>query len=341
MVLLFGGASGGCIEMDELIKTKSYRGGGKASNPSCERTPIAVSFRAPYSVYRVLPKPLKDLLRRMKVAFLMHDFRKCREVQQSMEDALASASMSIVVPIHDAPAVTMRCLYSLERYAPRAEIVLVDDGSNLVETENMIRGFISRNGWKLVRHEKPLGHSAASEAGANLTARPYLCLLNSDTVVTPWCWRLIKQAFEQDQYIGVAGPSTSSSGNLQTLRIAQYLRQHWSDDQICGFGARLLSEATEPVITDLQWASGFAFFIRRAVWEQLGGFDLNLPDYGNEIELCKRVAESGYRRIWVRNAYIHHLGGQSYRGVISDEGISSRTQAALTYIKEKEASIGA
>jgi GT2 family glycosyltransferase len=79
--------------------------------------------------------------------------------------------------------------------------------------------------------------------------------------------------------------------------------------------------------------------MRRAVWEKLGGFDRNLPDYGNEIELCKRVASKGFRRVWVRNAYIHHLGGQSYRGSLRDEGISSRTQAALRYIREKESLI--
>lgn len=324
--------------MDEPIETSSYDGGSPASKRPREKAPIAISLRAPYSIYRVFPQPLKNLMHNMKVWILMHDFRRCGEVEQSIEDALATTSMSIVVPIHDAPAVTRRCLSSLEKYALRAEIVLVDDGSHLVETENMIRGFVTRNGWKLVRHEKPFGHSLASEAGSSLATRPYLCLLNSDTVVTPWCWRLIKQAFEHDENIAVAGPSTSSSGNLQTLRVAEYLRQHWDENQICGFGARLLAERKDPIITDLHWASGFAFFVRRTVWEELGGFDRNLPDYGNEIDLCRRVAAKGYRRVWVRNAYIHHLGGQSYRGSISDEGISSRTQAALAYIREKEPS---
>ena len=302
---------------------------------------MAINLQMPYSIYRFFPQPLSKVLHKTKVWALMRGFRRCREVRPSTEDAVASASMSVIVPIHDAPAVTRRCLSSLEKYAPSAEIVLIDDGSRLLETENLIREFISRNGWKLIRHEKPLGHSVASEVGASLTTQPYLCLLNSDTVVTPWCWRLIKETFEQDPNIAVAGPSTSSSGNIQTLPVAEYLKQHWNENQICSFGARLQADLKDPVVTDLVWASGFAFFIRRVTWEDLGGFDRNLPDYGNEIELSKRVAHKGFRRVWVRNAYIHHLGGQSYRESLSDEGISSRTQAALAYIREKESSLHA
>jgi GT2 family glycosyltransferase len=269
----------------------------------------------------------------------MHDFRKCREFDQSTVDALASTCLSIIVPVHDAPVVTRRCLASLEKYAPEAEIIIVDDGSSLVETKDLLRDFIGRNRWKLIRHETPFGHSAACEAGASLSTRPYLCLLNSDTVVTPWCWRLAKQAFEHDNNIAVVGPSTSHSGNLQTLPVAQYLRQHWNDNQICHFAMRLLAQGKDPIVSDLNWASGFAFFIRRSVWEQLGGFDRNLPDYGNELELCKRVAAKGYRRVWVRNAYIHHFGGQSYGDSIGDEAIVARKKSTLIYIEAKERSL--
>lgn len=321
--------------MDNIKNSPSYSNVGPISRQSAERLPLAASLHIPFTVGRLVPRSVRSVLRALRVRILMHGYRRSREVEQSTEDALASASMSIIVPVHDAPAVTRRCLSSLEKYAPKAEIVLVDDGSRLAETVDMIKGFISRNGWQFVRHERPLGHSVASEAGASMTTRPYLCLLNSDTIVTPWCWRLTKQAFEHDKNIAVVGPSTSHSGNLQTLPIASYLRQHWNDNQICAFAMRLLAERIEPIVVDLDWASGFAFFVRRDVWVQIGGFDRNLPDYGNELELCKRVAAKGYRRVWVRNAYIHHLGGQSYGESIGDEAIADRKVSSLIYIQEK------
>jgi GT2 family glycosyltransferase len=243
--------------------------------------------------------------------------------------------MSIVVPIHDAATVTHRCLASLEKFAPQSEIILVDDGSKETDTLKVISGFVNRNSWKVVRHEKALGHSAASKAGADLATRPYLCLLNSDTVVTPWCWRLVTETFERDQKIGVAGPSTSCTGTVQSLSFAYPLRHYWNENQICGFAERLLTDPKDQVVVDLPWVAGFAFFIRRNLWEQLGGFDPNLPDYGNEIELCKRILVKGYRTVWIRNSYIHHLGEQSYRQTIGPDAIVARIHAAETYTEQR------
>jgi GT2 family glycosyltransferase len=307
-----------------------------APKGSIGRLPLVARIRPSQIIRGALPRPVMNALREFKLRILMRGFRNHIVVEQSAEDALASQTVSIIVPIHDSPAVTRRCLTSLEKYATKAEIILVDDGSKLAETRSLIREFVDRNGWRLIQHQNPLGHSLASEAGVKISKRPYLCLLNSDTVVTPFCWRLVKEAFERDQSIAVAGPATSSSGNIQTLPIAQYLREELNDYQISQFALHLLGESRVPICEDLAWASGFAFFVRRSVWDQLGGFDQNLPDYGNEIELCRRVADMGHRRVWVSNAYIHHLGGQSYGSSIRPEGIISRTEAAWAYIAGKE-----
>jgi GT2 family glycosyltransferase len=323
--------------VDDMTHTARFGNVTPAMKPSNERLPWVASLRIPPLFRGLLPQPVRNGLRNLRVKILMSDFRGHTRIAQSTEDAIASSSMSIVVPIHDAPVVTRRCLVSLEHYAPKAEIILVNDGSKLTETANMIQGFVDRNHWKLVNHERPLGHSQASEAGVDLATRSYLCLLNSDTVVTPWCWRLVKEAFELDERIAVAGPSTSNTGipQLQTLPIAAYLCRYLNDNQICDFASRLVASCADPLVSDLTFVCGFAFFMRRSAWNQFGGFDRNLPDYGNEVELCKRVAAEGYRRVWVRNAYIHHFGSQSYREAIGNKAIAERNNAALAYIRGK------
>jgi GT2 family glycosyltransferase len=279
----------------------------------------------------LMPRAAIEGLQRLKGTILTRDLPRDIAFEQSPEDALASASISIIVPIHDAPMVTRRCLASLEKYASKSEVILVDDASNLPETAEIIQSFSSQNGWKVVREKKSVGHSRACAAGALLATRPFLCLLNSDTVVTPRCWRQARDVFDSDQKIGVAGPSTSHSGTSQTLPVAAEVRPYWTDNQICAFAEQLLSERLEPVITDLPWVSGFGLFIRRDLWESVGGFDEKLPDYGNEVDLCRRIIAKGYRVVWIRNSYIHHFGEQSYRSTIGREGISVRIRAGDTY----------
>jgi GT2 family glycosyltransferase len=277
-----------------------------------------------------------DTWDRLEAWVFSQSLSRNRLFEPSAEYRLASASMSIVVPIHDAPLVTMRCLASLERYAPKSEVILVDDGSRLIETTRVIQEFSGRNGWKVVVHEKPSGHSAACAAGTRVASRLYLCLLNSDTVVTPWCWRLIAEAFEDDRSICIASPSTSfSGGNEQTFPIAKKCRFDWNDSQICAFAERLIVAPLQPALLDLPWVAGFALFIRRSLWEKLGGFDQQLPDYANEVELCTRVVNSGYRTVWARNAYIHHFGGQTYGKLMTAPEIKSRNTAGLQYMRKK------
>jgi GT2 family glycosyltransferase len=256
-------------------------------------------------------------------------------IDQAVADKQASSSISIVVPIHDAPQVTRRCLASLQRYASLSEVILVDDGSKLAETRDIIRRFQTQNAWKVVEQGLVRGHSQASTAGVNVSTRPYVCLLNSDTVVTPWCWRLIQDAFEKDESIGVAGPSTSFSGTEQALEIAFHYRLLWNDHQINSFAETLLLRASQQAIMDVQWVSGFAFFIRRPVWDRVGGFDRELPDYGNEVDLCQRISALQYRRVWVRSSYIHHFGQQSYVSSVGQAEIDARISGAARYIEKK------
>lgn len=256
-----------------------------------------------------------------------------RAYEQPREEAEGSKAMSVVVAIHDAPAILWRCLSSLENYAPRAEIILVDDSSELRETQLMIKDFCERNHWKVVTNSTSVGHSRSCEMGSRLATRQYLCLLNSDAIVTPWSWRGIKEAFDSEPEIGIAGPSTSYTPTAQAVLRAEYCRHYWNDGQIVSFASRYVGGRPARCWRDLQEVGGFAFFTRLSVWNELGGFDRSLPDYGNEFEFCRRAAKSGWRIVWVANSYIHHLGHQSYLSTFGEQGIAKRGLAAEAYVK--------
>lgn len=286
-----------------------------------------------------MPTTVRNILRVTRgwilSRFLARQLPRDKTFGQSEEDAQACASLSVIVAVHDVPEVARRCLMSLQKYASKAEIIIVDDASKLEETKRILNDFSGRNGWMLIRHLEPLGHSGACGVGARLATRPYLCFLNSDTVVTPCSWRPITQAFDDNPNIGVTGPSTSHAGTSQTLPLANFTRYYLNDSQICEYAKRLLAESPENNLEDIPWVSGFALFIRRSLWEEVGGFDRNLPDYGNDVELCKRTLAIGYRVVWIRNSYIHHLANASYSMTIGAKSILARIRAAEEDIKRR------
>jgi len=283
-----------------------------------------------------VPESLREQYRILRTKLLSVGLRRRGTFDQPIDEVEASLDVSIVVPVHDSPKVTERCLNSIEKYGARAEVILVDDQSRLQATIEVIEEFERRNHWAVVRHSESKGHSRSCEAGARLATRPYLCLLNSDTVVTPWSWSGIKRAFESDSRIGVVGPSTSWAVTKQIVLLAEYCRHHWNDCQIWAFAQRYVRAHAHAPLVDLPQISGFAFFIRRDLWARFDGFDRNLPDYGNETELCIRLLKDAWRLVWTRSAYIHHLGNKSYSEV-RDTKIAS----ARAYIRDKHGDLTA
>jgi GT2 family glycosyltransferase len=258
------------------------------------------------------PEQIKNLCRRLRASLLSMDLRRNGHYPQSDEELRASREISVIIPICDAPNVTARCLKSVEQYAGDAEIILVNDASKLQETKDIIDDFQKRNGWKLINNQSSLGHTRVNNNAAKQATRQYLCLLNSDTVLTPWSWRAAFEAFEADPKIAVIGPSTSRTSTAQQITRAAYCRMYWTDRQICAFAKKYISGRPARSWVDMPYVGGFAFFIRRSVWDEVNGFNPSIPDYGNELELCQRLSEKGYRIVWTANSYIHHLGKSTY-----------------------------
>jgi GT2 family glycosyltransferase len=60
---------------------------------------------------------------------------------------------------------------------------------------------------------------------------------------------------------------------------------------------------------ELFWASGAAFFVRARLFKQLGGFDADFFAHMEEIDLCWRFKNLGYRIIYEPGSIVFHVGG--------------------------------
>ncbi|MGV3547771.1 MAG: glycosyltransferase family 2 protein, partial [Pedobacter sp.] len=57
------------------------------------------------------------------------------------------------------------------------------------------------------------------------------------------------------------------------------------------------------------WASGAAFFIRSKAWREVGGLDGDLFAHMEEIDLCWRLKNIGYKVMCCTAAEVYHVGG--------------------------------
>jgi GT2 family glycosyltransferase len=283
----------------------------------------------------MIPEQVKIYLRTLRAWHLSRGLDSRGPFEQTSEEREATRSISVVIPVHDAPKVTHRCLQSLMSFGGEAEIVIVDDGSTLDTTRAVLDESTSINGWTLLKNRRPRGHSRASEIGVAASTRPYVCLLNSDTVITPHSWAGIVRAFESNREIGIAGPVTSYTAGPQKLLRACHCRHYWSDEQIWCFAQRHVTKHRQSPLIDVPFVGGFAFFVRRSVWNTLNGFDASLPDYGNESEFCRRAVRSGARIVYSNAGYIHHFGSESYGRTIGSDEIRRRCMNGKAFLEQR------
>ena len=120
----------------------------------------------------------------------------------------------------------------------------------------------------------------------------YICLLNSDVIVTPdWLNDLMK-TFETDEKIGIVGPSTNACGSEQKVSLEYALE---NKGKYVNGGI----------------LSGFCLLFKKKVWEDVGGFDEEFELYGQDSFFIWKAIWLGWKSIWNVGVWIYHAGRSS------------------------------
>ena len=64
-------------------------------------------------------------------------------------------------------------------------------------------------------------------------------------------------------------------------------------------------------VQEIFWASGAALFIKSKRWKEVGGLDADLFAHMEEIDLCWRLKNLGYKVMFCPDAEVYHVGGGS------------------------------
>jgi GT2 family glycosyltransferase len=168
-------------------------------------------------------------------------------------------------------------------------------------------------GVEALHNPRPLGFAANLNLGLARTSGEAVLSVNPDTVPEPDAVELLRALFEERPRAGVAGPRmVYPDGSLQPsrrrfptvagtvvrrtpLRRVVPQRRHFHE------GEEL---PREPVQVD--WMLGGFLLLRRAMLDELGGFDAGFRLYGEDIDLQYRASKAGWERWYVPAAVVRH-----------------------------------
>jgi GT2 family glycosyltransferase/tetratricopeptide (TPR) repeat protein/glycosyltransferase involved in cell wall biosynthesis len=223
--------------------------------------------------------------------------------------------VSIIILAHNQLKDTQQCLSSIEKNTPENhELILVDNGSSDGTTEFFRSYAAKHNHVRIILNKENLGFAAGNNQGLALARGENILLLNNDTVVTPgWLERMLA-ALDLHPECGAVGPVSNSVSGPQLVSTASYS----SLEQLPKFST-LWCNSHAGQSTEAPRLVGFCLLMRRAVVERIGGLD---PQFGNgnfeDDDLCIRAGLSGFKLRIVQDSFVHHTGGQTFKGAKID-----------------------
>jgi len=85
---------------------------------------------------------------------------------------------------------------------------------------------------------------------------------------------------------------------------------------------------------DAGWLSGSCLVVRRAVFDQIGGFDTDYFMYFEDVDLGYRLGRAGFRNVYVPSAVVTHAGAHS-TSAESSRMIAAHHTSAQRFIRQK------
>ncbi|WP_162617870.1 glycosyltransferase family 2 protein [Salinicola halophilus] len=237
--------------------------------------------------------------------------------------------VSLLVPTRDRIEVLKPCLQALlERTDyPDFELLVLDNGSTCPETLAFLETIASDPRVRVLRWPAPFNYSAINNFGAREASGEVLALINNDIepLNPDWLTEMVSQACRPG--VGCVGAKLYyPNGTVQHAGVvlgiggvAGHAHKYFSRHEP-GYFSRL------HLVQNYSAVTAACLVVRRELFETVGGLDeANLAVAFNDVDLCLKVGEAGYRHVWTPYAELWHHESVS-RG--ADDTPQKRLRAA-------------
>lgn len=248
--------------------------------------------------------------------------------------------VSIIIPTFNLVNYLTKCIESIKKNTSIAhEIIVVDNGSH----DNTLHYLQTVPDVQVIANQYNLAFAKACNQGFRTSVGKYIMFLNNDTLVTPGWLEPLVNCLKEDKTVGVAGskllyPFTNIVQHAGVCFIRQngliapshiYYRHR---DGYAGVNKKRTFKAV----------TGACMLIHRDIFAQIGGFDENYINSFEDVDLCLRIGEAGFKILYCPESLVYHYEsvseGRNDNIDISWDGFYRKWQRKLSidYLKYYE-----
>lgn len=221
-----------------------------------------------------------------------------------------SSEIAVVILNYNGIQYLKQFLPNVIEHSNEATIYVIDNGS----TDGSYNYLKSLHKVKTIRSEKNLGYTGGYNFGLKQLNEKYLVLINSDIEVTTNWLKAPIELLQNNTNVAVCQPKLM---DLNQRNKFEYAGAAGGFIDFYGYPfckGRLFETLEEDVnqynaVDEIFWASGACLFIKAEIFNKVNGFDNYYFAHMEEIDLCWRIKNQGYKIMYEPNSKVYHLGG--------------------------------
>jgi GT2 family glycosyltransferase len=242
----------------------------------------------------------------------MYDLPDSRTIIQHSEPSHVVPSdpvISVVVVNWNRRELLRACLQSLAHQThANYEVIVIDNGSedeSAALVEDLVPSFPVP--LRLIRNSTNQGFCAANNQGFAASQAELVALLNNDAEAEPGWLEALEAAVRVGPDVGMAASKILVWEDPRRIDKCGHLI--YPDGQNRGRGTGQLDEGQFDRFEEVLWPDGCACLYRRAMLEDVGGFDEDFFAYADDAELGLRGRMAGWRCFYTPGAVVRHHRG--------------------------------
>ncbi len=226
---------------------------------------------------------------------------------------MTSPAISVIMVNYNGARWLDTCLAALLGSAPPATEVIVVDNNSTDES----RAILQKYDVRVLPLDENRGFAGGNNAGARIARADLLAFLNNDTRVQAGWLEALRAPLGREPAIGFSTARLVYMHDPSILDSAGDGWTRWGGAFKRGHGGAAAAYGTPGVLFG---ACGAAFMLRRALFEELGGFDEDFFLAFEDVDLSYRARLLGHRCAYVPEAIVEHAGSASL-GRLSESAV--------------------
>lgn len=244
--------------------------------------------------------------------------------------------VSLIVPTRDRADLLQRCCEGILRGTnyPSIELLIVDHDSKEPDTAALFARLRSDARVRILPYSGPFNYSAINNMAVAAAKGSIIGLVNNDVEVIDPDWLSEMVALATLDGVGAVGAKLIySDGRVQhggvilgIGGVANHFNHLLRRGARGYFGRNILTSSVSAV-------TGACLIVRKSIYEEVGGLnEQDLPVAFNDVDLCLKIRECGYRNVWTPFAELYHHESASRGADDSPEKIARFTRE-IDYMK--------